>query len=64
MPFVLIRDFNFAGDNQFGVFEDKEQMYRFGDNDYYPELDLKRDWPEAEFLSWHHVGNRLVQSKS
>ena len=59
-PFVFIRDFDFSGDHKFGVLAVKFKGYVFGDGDALKECDIRRDWPQAEFITHAEVGKRLA----
>jgi hypothetical protein len=59
-PFILVRDFHCKGDIQFGVLDADEEHYMFGDGDAYSITQVRDLMPQAQYLSWPEVEQKLA----
>ena len=61
-PFVLIRDFNFAGDDHFGVLQ-PDGTYLFGDGDAYTVNAIAEGCPSAVYFTHAEIAAALKKGE-
>lgn len=61
-PFVFVVDYQYKGHLYFGVWDEKLQLYEFGDGDYHTTESVREMSDSVHFMGWPDVEKYLYEA--